>query len=715
MGFMSHPVPARPVEFAYPNTRRDDTVDIYHGEAVADPYRWLEDTCDEKTRAWVAAQNVLTESFLADVASREAIGAKLTERWDHAKFGVPFERGGRWFQTRNSGLQNQPVVHVMEDPEDEGYVLLDPNTLSFDGSVAVSAISVSRDGSKMAYATSRSGSDWLTWHVRDVSSRSDLGDALHWSKSTDAEWQSGGGGFYYSAAPPPRPGREHLDESRDERVFLHLIGTSQQEDELVFAPDGPGLWPMVDLSPDGRYLVVSVIAGTGPEVEVLVLDLANKQTGLRTLLPAGSVKAVVVANEDDTFYVLTDDHADTGRVVAIELGAVDRSSWREVVPPREDPLLEAHFFGGRLVCHYLRDACSALRVFELDGTFVREICLPAMTTLAGSRSDHELIEGRPDRDLIYFELVSFTQSSSLWSHDLGSGLTKLVRPAACSLDPERYVTEQVHVSSPDGTQVPLFLTYRRGLTPDGELAVLLHGYGGHGICVTPSFSVPWAVWLERGGMLAVASLRGGGEHGRSWHEAGRRANKQNVFDDFLACAEWLTTSGWSRPARIAVNGRSNGGLLVGACLTQRPALFGAAVAEAGVYDLLRFHRFTVGWAWKPEHGDPEDPEQYRWLRALSPLHNVRAEVYPATLLTTGDHDDRVVPGHSFKFAATLQASQHGDAPVLLRVDSATGHGSGKPTAKSLEEATDILTFLEAALGWEPTSIVPGISSPGEGT
>jgi prolyl oligopeptidase len=686
---------------SYPVTRRGELVEEHHGEQVADPYRWLEDTGDEETRSWVAAQNALTESFLAEVLSKKAIRAQLTEMWDYPKLAVPFERGGHWFQSRNSGLQNQPVLYVMDGPLDEGRVLLDPNTLSLEGTVAIGAISVSRDGSKLAYATSRSGSDWLTWHVRVVTSGADLDDVLIWSKSADAQWQHDGKGFYYVSGAAPRPGREYLDESREERIFFHVIGTSQLDDELVFAPENSGLWPELTLSADGRYLVVSVSAGIGPGAEVSVLDLECEQSDFKLLVPAGNAKCVVVANKGDIFYLLTDDDADRGRIVAVDLNEPGRSTWREVVAQCDDTLLEAHFFGGRLVCHYLCDACSLLRVFELDGTFVRDIPVPEMTTLAGSHIEHEMIEGSPDSDLVLFELVSFSESASLWSHDLSSGLTTLIRPAACLLNPERFVTERVRVTSADGTKLPMFLSRRRDVTPDGEVPVLLYGYGGGGICITPSFSVPWAVWLERGGMLAVASLRGGGEYGRSWHEAGKRQNKQNVFDDFCACARWLASSGWSRPGRIAINGRSNGGLLIGACLTQHPELFGAAVAEVGVHDMLRFHRFTVGWAWKTEHGDPEDPDQYVWLRRFSPLHNVIPRAYPPTLVTTGDHDDRVVPGHSFKFAAALQAAQQSAAPVLLRVDAATGHGGGKPTSKSIEEAADRLSFVEAALLWQP--------------
>jgi prolyl oligopeptidase len=696
--------------------RRGDHVDHYHGEAVPDPYQWLEHGTGSASMAWVTGQNERAQAWLAGVPTREEICSRLQDKWDYPRFGVPFERGGRWFQTRNSGLQHQPVLYVMEAPDGEGRVLIDPNAASADGTTAVNAISVSPDGSTVAYATSSSGSDWQAWHLRDVGSGVDLPDELRWCKSGAAEWEKDGSGFYYAAMTPPRPGRELLDASGERRICFHRPGTSQQDDELIFAPDDPAVYSEARVSADGHYLVLSLSRGIGPGGEVRVLDLGRREAGWRTLVPSCGAVAAVVASTNSTFYVLTDDIAGKRRIVAIDVetapapgepgtGHVSPASGaalpgaREIVPPSADTLLEAHFFGGRLVCHYLRDACSLLRVFEPDGTFVRDIPLPGMVTLSGSQIEHEHIEGTAGGDIVHFEVESFTESASLWRHDLRSGQTTLLRPAAVSLSPGDYVTERVQVASADGTAVPMFLTRRRDLQRRGDIPVLLYGYGGVGVSITPEFSPAWAVWIERGGMLAVASLRGGGEYGRDWHDAGRRGSKQNVFDDFCACARWLADSGWSKASRIAINGASNGGLLVGACLTQHPELFGAVVADAGVFDMLRFPRFTVGGMWKTEYGDPDDPAQYRWLRRYSPLHNVAARDYPPTLLATGDHDDRVVPGHSFKFAAALQAAQTGSAPILLRVYSAAGHSRrGKPTATAIAEAADRLAFLDGALG-----------------
>jgi prolyl oligopeptidase len=429
-----------------------------------------------------------------------------------------------------------------------------------------------------------------------------------------------------------------------------------------------------------------------------VLDLTEPSAAPRPLVGDFASRNAFVTNAGTTFYLVTDHDAERNRIVAVDLDRPDREHWREVVPEAAETLLEAHFYGGSFVCHYLRDAHSVLRVHALDGALVGDIPLPGIASLSGG-AGHEGITGRAGSDLVHFEVTSFTESGSLWAHQVSTGLTTLVRPSAARIDPGRFVTEQVFATSADGTGVPMFLTRRRDLAADGNAPVLLYAYGGFDIALTPSFSPMWAAWLERGGLLAVANLRGGGEYGKAWHDAGRLDRKQNVFDDFSGCARWLAASGWSRRDRIAIMGGSNGGLLVGACLTQHPELFGACVAQVGVFDMLRFHKFTIGWAWIGELGSPDDPRQYRWLRGYSPLHNVRAGThYPATLLLTADHDDRVVPGHSFKFAATLQAAQGGDAPILIRVDTAAGHGAGKPTGKAIAAAADELAFLEAVLG-----------------
>lgn len=683
----------------YPPPPIGEQVDVYHGEAVADPYRVLEDADAAATVEWVRAENRLTEAYLDGVPSRGEIADQLRGLWDYPKLGVPFERGGRWFQLRNSGVQDQPVLFVADSPTGDGRPLLDPNGLSGAGPRAVTSLDVSHDGTMLAYATSDAGSDWRTWRVRMVEGGEDLPDVVRWSKFSGVSWRRDGSGFYYGAMDPPTTGQEFHEQSRALRVSFHRLGTDQDTDEVVFErPAQPEWLPHGAVTDDDRYLVVTIQRGTWPGQQLEVLDLEHPEAGFRSLVEGFKDKAAVVGNDGPTFWVLTDRAAPKQRIVRVDLDHPEPTRWVDIVPEAADTLVGAHHFGGKLVAEYLQDAQLRLRVFGLDGTPEPDVAVPDHMALVAGTAERRGIEGRPGSDQVYFGLTSFTESGSLWTHDLVDNRTERLRPSGAALDPDRFLTEQVFATSDDGTRIPVFLTHRKDVTPDADRAVLLYAYGGFDVATTPSFSVPWAVWLERGGVLAVANLRGGGEYGRAWHDAGRRANKQNVFDDFCACARWLVDAGWSRPERIGIHGRSNGGLLVGACLTQHPELFGAAVPAVGVLDMLRFHKFTIGWAWTSDYGDPDIPEEYRWVRAYSPLHNIRAGTsYPATLILTGDHDDRVVPGHSLKFAAALQAAQQGDAPILLRVDTAAGHGMGKPTTKLIDEAIDMLTFLDAQL------------------
>jgi prolyl oligopeptidase len=684
----------------YPSTDLGSEADYYHGELVPDPYRWLETTTDPKTVAWISAQNKVTEDVLTGVADRARIRSELTELANYARHSVPFERGGRWFQFRNSGLQNQPVLHVLEAPDAPGTVLLDPNELDPDGTTAVSSAAVSGDGRLLAYSFSVAGSDWQTWRVRDVVTGTDTSDLVEWSKFSTAAWRKDGSGFYYSAPQRPPAGREYLAEIGLRRIMFHKIGTDQSEDEFVFANPEHSNWHSdAQVSEDGRFLIISTFDGTAPQAQLRVLDLSDPEAELTTLIDDFDSIADLVCTQGSTFYLVTDYQAERKRVVSFALESPARQNWTEIIGETQDTLLAGYFFGGRFVCHYLRNAYSVLRVHAADGSFLSEIELPAYTSVADACKVSEGIAGRASCDLMHFGLTSYAESGSLWSHQLAAGETTLIRPSSAALDPADYVVEQVKVTSRDGTQITMFLTRRADLRPTGDLPVLLYGYGGFDIPVTPAFSVLHASWLASGGLLAVPNLRGGGEYGRAWHDAGRLALKQNVFDDYCASARWLESSGWSKASRIAISGGSNGGLLVGACLTQHPELFGACVASVGVMDMLRFHRFTVGRAWIADFGDPDNPDQYPWLRAYSPLHNLRpGSDYPATLLLTGDHDDRVVPGHSFKFAAAMQAAQVGSAPVLIRVETAAGHGAGKPVAKVVTESTDILAFLWLTLG-----------------
>lgn len=688
---------------AYPSPPTSATVYDLHGRPVADPYRPLEDLDAPATAAWVRAQNEMTEEFLSSVAGRPAIRARIAELWDYPKAGVPLERGGRWFQLRNPGLRNQPLLHVGPEPGAAGRVLIDPNEMSPDGTVSLTGIGVSDDGRKVAYATSDSGSDWMTWRVRDVHSGTDDADRLEWSKFSGAAWTRDGRGFFYAAVETPEPGTELTAETRSPRIMYHALGSGQGDDRIEFeAPDRPDWFPGAEVSASGRYLVITVVQGTGTDTLVMLRDLGDPAAPPVALADGFEARDQVVADDEEGLTLLTDRKAARGRLVRARRlaggGWEQPGRWSELVAESDDVLTEAHLYGGRLVCHYLRHARSAVRVYDRHGRLERELDLPVAASLVAGPSG-SLLEGRPGGDVVTYQVVSFVQSGAVWAHDLGSGESRLLHPSGARFDADRYTTEQVFVTSSDGTEVPMFLTRSVSAVPDGEQRVLLYGYGGFAVALTPSFSVGFAAWLDRGGVLAVANLRGGGEYGRSWHEAGRLERKQNVFDDFAACSRWLSASGWTRPGRLAASGGSNGGLLVGATVTQHPELVGAAVAEVGVFDMLRFHLFTIGWAWKSDYGDPDDPEQAGWLRAYSPLHNVRADTcYPPVLLMTGDHDDRVVPAHSYKFAAALQGAQACPHPILLRVASSAGHGSGKPTAKLIDEAADRLAFLEAALG-----------------
>jgi prolyl oligopeptidase len=683
-------------KLSYPPAPTSDQVDDYHGTTVADPYRPLEDTDAPATRDWIAAQNAMTEQVLSGLAARGEIRARLAELWDFPRAGAPIHRGDRWFQLRNTGLQDQDVLWVAEAPDAEGRVLLDPNVLSTDGTRALSALAISDDGERIACAISDAGSDWRTWSVREVGAGEDLADRVPWSKFASAAWTRDGAGFFYGRYPEPPPDAAYDAPNLGMELRYHRLGTDAADDPLVLAePEHPdwGFEPTV--TDDGRLLVISVWRGTDPENRLWVADLTGGVEGIvvRRLLDTPDARYEPIGAVDGTLYLLTDRAAPNGRVVSLDVAtqATQAPELRELVAERDDAIEQVHLVGNRLAVLTLHDAHHRLAIHELDGTVVTEVALPAIGTVGE-------MTGRREDDELFVTFLTFAAPASVLAVRMADGTVRTVARPSLAWDPDAYVTEQAFVTSDDGTRVPLFLTHRRDVAPDGDVPSLLYGYGGFQVPIGPMFKPEWLAWMERGGLLAVASLRGGAEYGKAWHDAGRLANKQNAFDDFAACARWLAESGWTRPARIGILGRSNGGLLVGASVTQRPELFGAAVAEVGVMDMLRFHRFTIGWGWTSDYGSADDPEQFGWLRAYSPLHNIRPGVaYPPTLVTTGDHDDRVVPGHSFKFAAALQAAQGGEGPVLIRIDTDAGHGVGKPVSKLIDERADVLAFLELAL------------------
>ncbi len=693
----------------YPEAPRTDQVDLLHGVSVADPYRPLEDLAAPTTRAWVEAEDALARDYLSRIPAREALRERLAALWDHERFGIPVRRGGRVFFTHNSGLQEQAVTLVAESPDAEPRVLLDPNALSPDGTLAVTGQAPSEDGRRLAWALSTSGSDWKEWRIREVETGRDLEDRVRWSKFSDAAWTHDGAGFFYGRYAEPAPGLEGEAPHRDQQLYYHRVGTTQDEDTLVYArPDQPewGFQPRV--SDEGRWLVIRVWKGTQPENGIFVRDLSREAAPVVELLADFDARFEFVGNEGPLCFFYTDLKAPRGRVVAIDLRRPERSAWREVIPQGRDVLQAVSFVYDRLVAQSLRDGAARVTVYLKNGEFLRPVALPGLGSVAG-------FEGRSRDRETFFHWSSFTTPGTLYRHDLETGETRVWHAPRLAFDPEAFATQQVFATSRDGTRVPLFVVHRAGLAPDGERPTLLSGYGGFGVSLTPRFSARNLAWLELGGVFAQPILRGGGEYGRAWHDAGRRLGKQNVFDDFLAAADWLGANGWTHPRRLAIAGTSNGGLLVAAALVQRPELFGAVLPNVGVLDLLRFPRFTIGWAWVPEYGSPDVREEFQALYAYSPYHNLQpGTAYPATLVTTADHDDRVFPAHSLKFAAALQAAQGGPAPVLLRVDRKAGHGRGKPTSKEIDAAADALAFLVENLGVDASALPPPRSVRREG-
>jgi len=672
----------------YPMAHRSDHADNYHGTTVPDPYRWLEDPDSEPTRAWVDAQVRLTTSYLEPIQARGRIQERLTELWDYERYSAPSARGGRYFYSHNDGLQNQSVLYVANSADAEGRVLLDPNTLSEDGTVALSGYAISDDGALMAYGLSSAGSDWQEWRVRDVETGKDLDDHLKWVKFSGASWTPDGRGFYYSRYNEPAAGEELTGANYFQKLYFHRIGTPQSADRLVYHRDDEKEWGFDgEVTEDGRYLIVSVWRGTERKNQVFYFDLAHPDAKIVELIAGFEAEYSFLGNEGPVFWFRTDLDAPRYRVVAIDTSQPQRAAWEDVIPQADDTLQGASVVGNRFFASYLTDAHSRVRVFDLEGQSVGEVDLPPLATAGG-------FTGLRKHRETFYGATSFTTPTEIYRYDLDTGESQLVRRPDVAIDRNAFEARQVFYTSRDGTRVPMYLIHKRGIALDGRRPTILYGYGGFNIALTPAFSVTRSVWLEMGGVYAVANLRGGGEYGRPWHEAGMLDKKQNVFDDFIAAAEWLIENDYTSSDRLAISGGSNGGLLVGACVTQRPDLFGAAMPDVGVMDMLRFQKFTIGWAWVSEYGSSDDAEQFETLHAYSPLHNLRPGTsYPATLISTADHDDRVVPAHSYKFAATMQAAQCGPAPILIRIETQAGHGAGTPTTKAIEEWADRLAFL----------------------
>lgn len=687
----------------YPDTKKTDAADDYHGTRVADPYRWLEtDVRESKDVAdWVAAENRVTAAFLDSIPERAAIQKRVTELWNYEKFSAPFKVGGRYFYSKNDGLQNQNVLFILDRLDGEPRVLLDPNTWSKDGTVALGqGMAISEDGNFLAYPVAEAGSDWNVWKVIDVATGKPLSDELRWVKFSGAAWTADGKGFFYSRFPEPAKGAAFQALNENQKLYFHRRGTPQAEDALVYeVPEKPKWGVTSDTSEDGRYLVISVSDGTtSRKVRVLYKNLSNPDAKPVELIGNHDNKYTFLGNDGPVFYLRTDQDASRGRVVAIDTRDPDPAKWKTLVPEAKETLEAVHLVGNRFVCLYLKDAKTLVKVHELSGAFVREVAFPGIGSAGG-------FGGRRNDPETFYSFNSFATPTSIYRYDVATGATKPYRESKVKFDPAEYEVKQVFYPSKDGTKVPMFVAHKKGLKLDGTNPTLLYGYGGFNIPLPPGFSVSRLAWMEMGGVFAQANLRGGGEYGVEWHRAGTKLKKQTVFDDFIAAAEYLIKEKYTSPKKLAIQGGSNGGLLVGACLTQRPELFGACLPAVGVMDMLRFQKFTAGRYWVDDYGSSDNPDEFKALHEYSPYHVLLkkgSQDYPATLVTTADTDDRVVPGHSFKFAAALQAVQRGASPVLIRIETRAGHGAGKPTAKVIEEVADQWAFLVKTLDFQPT-------------
>ena len=679
----------------YPHTKQEAQSDNYHGVEVTDPYRWLEDPDGESTKAWVQAQNEVTNSYLATISARDKIQQRLTQLWDYEKYSSPFKRGQRYFYFKNDGLQNQSVLYTLASLDDEGQILLDPNTLSLDGTVALSGLSISDDGQWLAYGLSTAGSDWVEYRVKNIATGEDTADHLQWIKFSGASWTKDNQGFFYSRYDEPNEQTKLEDVNYYQKLYYHRLGATQAEDQLIYHRPDQKEWGFSgSVTEDGKYLIISVWLGTDSKNLVFYQDLQQPDSEVIELISEFEASYGVIDNDGDTFWLQTDLDAPRGRVIAINLNHPDKANWQEIIPEASETLEAVGLLNNQFVADYLQDARSQIKIYDLDGTFIREVELPGIGSAGG-------FDGKRYDTETFYTFTSFTTPATIYRYDMTTGVSKLFRQPQVDFDPEDYQTQQVFYPSKDGTKIPMFITHKKGIKLDGNNPTYLYGYGGFNISLTPSFSISNLVWLEIGGIYAVANLRGGGEYGEAWHQAGMKDKKQNVFDDFIAAGEWLIEHKYTNKAKLAIAGGSNGGLLVGACMTQRPDLFAAAIPAVGVLDMLRFHKFTIGWAWCAEYGNPDHEEDFKILYGYSPLHNLQeGTAYPATMITTADHDDRVVPAHSFKFAAALQVAHNGDNLVLIRIETKAGHGAGKPTSKIIEEAADKWGFLMANLGME---------------
>ena len=674
----------------YPATRKADVVDDYHGTKVADPYRWLEDDLSAETAAWVEAQNKVTQGYLGTIPERKAIEARLTKLWDYEKFGAPSRHGKVYVYSHNTGLQNQGVLYVTTDLKDRGRVLLDPNSLSTDGTVSLGSTVFTEDGKLMAYSLSKGGADLNIWKVRTVETGQDLADELPLGRNSVGGWAQDGSGFYYTRYPLPKDRSALTGVFKNQQLFFHRLGSPVEQDEVIYErPDQPDWGFGAGPTDDGRWLVIYQNQGTDRRSRVFLKDLTKPGAKVEPFLDKFDATYRIVGSDGDTFYVMTDQGAPRSRLVAIQKGSPEPAAWKTILAegPGRDVLAGVSLVAGRFAATWRIHALNTVRLYDLQGKLEREIALPGVGSLSG-------FGGRRTHTEAFYGFTSYNRPTTLYRYDFATGKSEVFRQPKLAFDPAAYEVTQVFYNSKDGTRIPMFLAHKKGLKLDGTNPTLLYGYGGFNIPAAPGYSPANLAWMELGGVFANACLRGGSEYGRAWYEAGRLKKKQNVFDDFIAAAEWLIAEKYTSTPKLAIHGGSNGGLLVGACMAQRPELFGAALPAVGVMDMLRYHKFTIGWMWKSDYDCSDEADGFKYLMTYSPVHTLKAGVkYPPTLVTTGDHDDRVVPAHSHKFIATLQAAQAGSAPVLTRIETNAGHGAGKPTAKQIAERADQWAFL----------------------
>ncbi len=679
--------------YSYPPAKKVEQVDDYHGTEVHDPYRWLEDTGSEDSQAWIEAQNKLTDSYFASISERDALRKRLTEIWDYERISAPSKiTDGFYIYTRNDGLQNQSVLYRAKSIDDPGTIFFDPNKLSDDGTAALNGWTFTKDGKFWAYGVARSGSDRTEWRIMNTETGEHLADALPPNRQGSFAWLADNSGFFYQRYPAPEAGAELRAANRFPKIYFHKLGTPVSEDKVIYErPDDGELTSGGRVTEDGKWYVIFTSKGTQRMNEVHFKDLTKPDAPIIPLISDRENSWSFVGNDGPVFYFRTDKDAERGKLVSVNVLARGRI-WKDVIPHGKDTLNGVQMVNNQFVANYLKDAYTNIRIYDKNGKHIRDVELPGIGSAGG-------FGGKQDATETFYTFSSFNAPPTIYHYDLKAGKSKVFRKTPVKFDGSQYEVNQVFFTSKDGTRVPMFISHKKGLKLDGSNPTILYGYGGFNISQTPGFSVTRAVWMEMGGIYAVANIRGGAEYGKEWWANGALLKKQNTFDDFIAAGEFLIKNKYTSTPKLAIQGGSNGGLLVGAVLNQRPDLFGAALPAVGVMDMVRFTEFTVGAFWKSDYGDPKDPKEFAALYAYSPLHNIKPRTkYPPTLVTTSDHDDRVFPAHSFKYAAALQAAQAGDSPILIRVETKAGHGAGKPTAKQIEEQTDIYGFLIKSLG-----------------